>query len=41
MRVSPRGHGNFQLFRVLPLWGTIYPSDMKVGNLLPACDWNR
>ena len=40
MRVSPRGHGNFQLFRVLPLWGTIYPSDMKVGNLLPACDWN-
>ena len=40
MRVSPRGHGNLQLFRVLPLWGTIYPSDMKVGNLLPACDWN-
>ena len=26
--------------RVSPLWGTIYPSDMKVGNLLPACDWN-
>jgi hypothetical protein len=40
MRVSPRGHGNFQLFRVLPLSVGYYPSDMKVGNLLPACDWN-
>ena len=25
----------------LPLRGTDYPSDRKVGNLLPACDWPK
>ena len=33
---SVQAHGNFQLFRVTPRGD--YPSERKVGNLLPACD---
>ena len=34
--VKPTGIVNSS---ALPLRGTDYPSDRKVGNLLPACDW--